>query len=558
MSTRRPNQGRLLVLGLDGASFNVLDPLGASGRLPHLTAWRSAGSSGALESTVPPMSFPAGSTFMTGLDPGQHGIFDFTEKVPGAYRVRFVNATHRRGESLFARVSGAGLTSLVLGMPATFPPEPIRGLLVSGFDSPVSAGSDSRSASDPGLYRNLTERVGPWMAQDLDQRAREDGWHERAAEGLLARIERKTAFAVEALEQLEARGSRPDVGVVVFSESDTVCHHFWRDHDPRSPRHDPSASLQRRDAIASVFERLDQACGEIRRAFGEDAPCVVMSDHGARGAGRHVVHLGRHLWDCGWLQRARPRSQPLSLDRIARGARDGALALLSPRAAEKIFRRTRSTAARLESIARFGGIDWGRTVAFAEEVNTQPGVWINLRGREAEGCVAPADYERVRQGVIDSLLGWKLPDGQAAIARARPREEVYDGPCVERAPDIVVELATDHGYGLSLVHTPWASEDTASIRRLDDAELGGGRGRGMNGTHRPDGIWIAHGGAECLDAQPGMQLRDAVPRFLEALGIPHELEAIERAAHHPNAASDYTHDEEDLVAKRLRDLGYLE
>ena len=77
--------------------------------------------------------------------------------------------------------------------------------------------------------------------------------------------------------------------------------------------------------------------------------------------------------------------------------------MLPPWLAEQVFRRARSAAARLESTARFGGFDWRRTRAFSEEANTQPGVWINLRGREAAGCVEAADYERVRSQVIDAL-----------------------------------------------------------------------------------------------------------------------------------------------------------
>ena len=90
MSSRSP---RVLVLGLDGATFDVIDPLIAEGRLPNLAAWRARGVAAHLPSTIPPMSFPAWSSFLTGLGPGQHGVFDFTQKVPGAYRLRFVNAS---------------------------------------------------------------------------------------------------------------------------------------------------------------------------------------------------------------------------------------------------------------------------------------------------------------------------------------------------------------------------------------------------------------------------------------------------------------------------------
>jgi predicted AlkP superfamily phosphohydrolase/phosphomutase len=549
---RRP----ALVLGLDGASFDVIRPLAAAGRLPNLAAWMAEGVHGPLPSTVPPMTFPAWSSFLTGLGPGHHGIFDFTQKLPGRYRIRFVNATDRCGASLFARVCRAGGRVLALGMPATFPPEPVDGLLVCGFDAPVSTGSDATMASDPGLYRDIAARAGPWMRPDIDEAAAGAGWHERAAEQLVQRVERKTGFAIEALRRLRAGGRHVDLAVIVFSESDTVAHHFWRDHDPRSPRHEASASAARRGAVASVYERLDAACGALRRAFGEEALCVVVSDHGAGGAARRVVHLNRRLAECGLLARARA-ARGASLDALARRARDAALRALPPAWAQALFRRARSAAARLESAARFGGLHWRETAAFSEEVNTQPGVWLNLRGREAAGAIAPDDAERVRREVIEALLDWKLPDGGPVVARARPREEVYAGPFVARAPDVVVELALDQGYGLSLVATPWSDPDVASLRTLGADELAGGRGRGMNGVHRPDGVFLATGrGAGALPLPASIE--QVAPALLAAMGVAPDAPADTGPGAGPPAARPYSEAEERIVAERLRHLGYLE
>ncbi|MCS5636333.1 MAG: alkaline phosphatase family protein, partial [Myxococcota bacterium] len=199
-----------LILGLDGATFEVIEPLIAAGRLPHLARWIREGRAMALPSTTPPVTFPAWSSFMTGLDPGEHGIFDFSQKVEGRYRIRFVNASDRRGESIFAAVSRAGGRVLVLGLPATYPPEPVSGLVVPGFDAPVSNASDAASTSNPDLYRRIAGRAGPWMRPDLDESASDAGFHERAAATLLERIERKTRFALAALEEMksEDRGRR--------------------------------------------------------------------------------------------------------------------------------------------------------------------------------------------------------------------------------------------------------------------------------------------------------------------------------------------------------------
>ena len=167
--------------------------------------------------------------------------------------------------------------------------------------------------------------------------------------------------------------------------------------------------------------------------------------------------------------------------------------------------------------------------------------------------MAPADYERVRDEVIDALRDWKLPSGDPVVARARRREEVYEGPFVERAPDVVVELGLDAGYGLSMVPTPWQDASAGSLRRLEDHELAGGRGRGMNGVHRPDGVLIASGeGAGLASERP--RIVDVAPTVLEALGVDWDesLDGVALGRREP------TPDEEAIVASRLRALGYLE
>jgi hypothetical protein len=415
---------------------------------------------------------------------------------------------------------------------------------------------------------------------------------------LLARIERKTEFARVALDEMkrESGGRRPDLFTLVFSESDTVGHHYWRDHDPDSPRRDPTASAERRSAVTDVYAALDRACGRLRSAYGEDALCLVVSDHGMGGASNCVVHLNRFLAEQGFLVR-RPRRAG-RIDAAARMARDAAIRRLPAAWLQKLFRRARGAAGRLESAARFGGIRWAKTQAFSEEVNTQPGVWINLAGREESGCVSPDEYPALRARIIECLLAWRLPSGEPVVASARPREAVYSGPFVERAPDIVVELGTDRGYGLSLVPTPWHEERgrrresrrdpgaSQALRWLSGADLAGGRGRGMNGTHRKDGIFIATGGgggggengggggagnegggrgeneggdlgkdgAGAARALAPDSLSGVAPTLARAIGLPWS------PGNGEGASGDlaYSQEESEMVAARLRALGYLD
>jgi hypothetical protein len=346
-----------------------------------------------------------------------------------------------------------------------------------------------------------------------------------------------------------------------------VGHHYWRDHDPDSPRHDPAASPRRRGAIGDVYAALDTACGRVRAAYGEDALCLVVSDHGMGGASDCIVHLNRYLAEQGFLRRRSKRRA--RVEAAARGARDGALRALPARWIQTLFRGAPGAAGRLESAIRFGGIDWAHTQAFSEEVNTQPGIWINLAGREQRGCVPADAYAELRDRVIERLRAWRLPGGEPVVARALPREAVYSGPFVERAPDIVLEMGTDRGYGLSLVPTPWreceatrprASGDgapSAAVVQLSGEALAGGRGRGMNGTHRQAGIFIATGGGD-----RGRIARALAPVCLSAVAP--ALAAAMGLRWKPGAGSGepgdlaYTQEESEMVAARLRALGYLD
>src|SRR5262252_6541434 len=103
----------LLVIGLDGATLDLVRPWVAAGRLPVLADLMARGAWGPLRSTIPAATFPAWTSLVTGVNPGRHGVLDFSERVPGTYRVRFVNGSWRRVPALWSRFDDAGRTSAV-------------------------------------------------------------------------------------------------------------------------------------------------------------------------------------------------------------------------------------------------------------------------------------------------------------------------------------------------------------------------------------------------------------------------------------------------------------
>jgi predicted AlkP superfamily phosphohydrolase/phosphomutase len=165
--------------------------------------------------------------------------------------------------------------------------------------------------------------------------------------------------------------------------------------------------------------------------------------------------------------------------------------------------------------------------------------------------VAPEDYESVRDRVIAALLDWRLPDGEPVVRRALRREDVYTGAFIERAPDVVVELGSPGGYGLSLVPTRW-DEAGDSVSELEDHELAGGRGRGMNGTHRLHGIFVSPDIRD-PDELP-QRLVDVAPWLLARVGIDWQQPHVARA----RAREEYSPEEDAVVEERLRVMGYIE
>ena len=136
MVDRMKNVRKVICIGLDGATFDLIRPWLSKGKLPNIGRIIKDGVWGELESVIPPVSAPAWTSFMTGKNPGKHGIFGFKKEKQGTYEELFVNRKLIKSETLWKCLSDVGKKVIVINVPLTYPPEEINGYLMSGMDTP--------------------------------------------------------------------------------------------------------------------------------------------------------------------------------------------------------------------------------------------------------------------------------------------------------------------------------------------------------------------------------------------------------------------------------------
>lgn len=500
---------RSLIIGLDGADLELVLTLGQR-RLPNLFALMARGTYAHQESVQPPATLPNWTTFLTGLDPGRHGVFDFTTR--HGYRVRFSAGTVREAPTVMARLDKLGLACCCVGFPATWPPERLEhGVFISGWDAPVAFEADRSFVWPPCLHDTLVRRFGPLRFDEVDQfRADQPGWHAALGARLADKVARRTELA-----QFLLAMRRWDVFAFYFGESDTASHYLWSLYDEGSPRRPKMVSEAEQAGLVRVYEALDAAVGALVEAAGSDAEITLVSDHGSGGSSDKLVHLNRALAEADLLRFRAPSA--LAVDGVGRLKKLG-LHGLPPRLRDRLFRFHGALLPSLiESRARFGAIDMRRTLAFSDELNYFPAVHLNQCGREPRGAFEPRERERVRTRVADALERLRDPfSGRPIVAKVFAREELFEGPFVARAPDLLLELRLDRGYSYNLVPSG-GTGDGPVVARLAPADYLGKKGRSLPGSHRPRGLFVAAGPRVAATGQRALGIADATAVLLARL-----------------------------------------
>ena len=534
---------RILVIGLDGATLDLIEPWAEAGRLPTLNRLMAEGASARLLSTPNMHSASAWTSILTGLNPGRHGLFVFSDRDFATGKQVFFKGGDRNGELISSHLSRHGLTSGFLNVPMTYPAacEP-GGFIISGLDAPSL---NERAFSPPELRGELFDRFPKYrFAPDGLGELMKAGRVDESIAAWMKLIETQTAAA----EYLIA--AKPvDFFMTVYTASDWAGHNLWN-------RAEASATST---PLLEIYRALDGAIARLLEHSNQTTQVYVISDH---GMGRHTgasYQLAEWLEEKGYMTRRRSSKTRRAVIGAGRKAARGLLPFsVRERVKAGMGQERVEKLQTAEKDSFYSSIDWHQTLAY-----TEPGrhvINVNLEGRNASGSVPRLEYEEVCSRIIGDLGKWTDVEGNRVVDRIVRRDEVYSGPFTERASDLYV-------YWNSSAQ---AGEPPDEVRA---------RGFWWSGDHRPEGILICKGPGIRSNARMALPaVCDLVPTMMYAAGLPvpgnldgRVIEAAftkEFLAAHPfrvespttSAAAtrlELNADEEKLVEEKLRGLGYM-
>ena len=575
------NKTRVLMIGLDGATFDLIYPWVEQGKLPNFKRFMDQGVHGSLTSVIRPASPQAWSSFITGKNPGKHRINYFIERIPNSYDVRFVNAKRRVGESIWGALSRHGKRVGIINVPMTYPPEKVNGFMISGMDSP---GADRNSTYPAGLHLEIKEKVGKYILDSGMGGYVSAGRHISALKRLNEMIHRR----LETARYLYHK-EKWDFFMVVFVAPDRVQHSFWRYMDPKHPLFTEDGHEAFGKAIENTYVKMDEILGEFDKMVDGHTVTLVMSDHGAGPVSDKTIYLNKWLASKGLLRfKDAGHANTLGgksrlgfrrhLRRVLRRGRSFLWKRTRRETKEKLLKLFPGLRDKMMSMFFFSAIDMENTRVYAEENRSI--IWLNVKGRDPKGIVEPhREYEELRDYVVQELESLRCPyTGQNVVERAYKRDELYSGPYVNEAPDIMVMW---NDYTSRPSDTAKSGEFIRRISKEEQEELE--TNLHQNAEHRLNGIFMAKGPhVKCGMKLNRAHIMDLAPTILHLFGlpVPEDIDGNvlsdmfedgflrHRPVEYDNALRDegvgfvsngaYSIEDSEQIRDRLRDLGYIE
>jgi len=549
---------RLAIVGIDGATFDILRPLIEQGECPHIARILQEGVAGDLESEKPPITPPAWTSMMTGVNPGRHGVYHFIRRLPDSYGYALNDSRKYAGKDVMTVLGQRGWSIGTFSVPMVFPPFPVnKGYQVAGIPCPTRGESLGWPA---GLMGELAEWQGRPYQADVDY-GPFDGDNEKPQDDLeqYERL-REELFRIER-ERLElARRlliEKPtDFFLTVVSVTDRCQHYFWKFQDKSHPGWSEKGAELYGEVIRDSDRLADEVVGMGREQIGDDVPIALVSDHGF-GPQYSDFHLNKWLEQEGYLVR-----KPVPRWSIGVATLGSAMHMLRIPWAEKalgplaklpLMRPKRKTVADMRDIV------WSKTRAYT----SLHGIAINLKGREPMGVVEESSFHSLLKEIEGRLAKVKMPDGTPAFDYGAIKDDIYSGPMVVEAPDYQFQMA-----GLSCLNKDDLNSPDLFTMRKNAA---------ISGQHRFNGIFAysGHGTVPGKTLQ-GMHIQDTVPTLLHAVGesvpawmegkvqqdlLQEQREVSWDRSTEPQAGnvdeSAFSNVESDAIEESLRGLGYL-
>lgn len=538
----------MIVLGLDGATLDLIEPWVEAGALPNLAALMEKGRTGLLRSTLPYVTPLAWPSIYTGTNPGKHGLLGFRKRLEGTYDWVLNSSADMMRPAIWDLVARSGLRACSMFVPFTFPARPTNVVTVTGAFG--ARRFEPRTVHPEHLLRELAGRFDEEKLFALRQQPGVplEGVVERIVEG----VDEQSRLMSHVLENGDF-----DFAFVVWHDTDRAAHLLWHHSDLPCP--DVGSPMHR------VYEAVDRGIGRLLETAGDDALVIVCSDHGTFPV-RHRVNS--HLWleQQGWLEL---RKSP----GITAVARAGAIwrhipepikNKVSPRARTKLQNKVRTGLVKQNAL-----VEWNNTSVYPQPISAEA-FFINRIGREPLGTVGPERIDGLTDELIAALAELSAPDGQRLVDTAYKGTDIYDGPYAKLGPDVVA----DPVKGVMFVPTNVGDEEMYAVPPRPDFVNGKPTSVGY---HQRDGLYVFAGPG----VQPGRgataSVMDITPTILRYLDLPtprdldgraltdvFESLSAERWDDHvdvaPRATSEtaLTPADEAEITRNLNDLGYIE
>jgi predicted AlkP superfamily phosphohydrolase/phosphomutase len=381
---------RLLIIGLDCAEPSLVFERWRA-QLPNLAELMTRGRYGPLESCVPAITVPAWSCMMSGRDPGELGIYGFRNRPDRSYgRMAVADSRAVQQPRLWDILGAAGWRVATVGVPGTFPVTAVNGAQVACFLAPNTAAAYTHPPALAAQIAAWVEQVTPGREYLLDVPDFRSAEKDRILADIYAMCDQRFAVAHGLL-----RSENPDLLMLVEMGVDRIHHAFWRYMDATSPLYEPDPPYA--DAIVAYYRHVDQQIGALVAACEEDTAVLVVSDHGARPLiGGFCIN--EWLQQAGYLTLKEQPAGPVPLEKAA--------------------------------------VDWARTRAWGAG-GYYGRIFLNVRGREAEGTIAPAEFVRERDALAEALRAIPGPDGALLGNRVFTPQQLYR-KVRGIAPDLIV------------------------------------------------------------------------------------------------------------------------